>query len=117
MALSWIDWDNGDVTVVALTGRITLGEGTSRLRDAVRQALDRGRNKLVLNLAEVMYVDSSGLGELVHALTSVRRGGGQLKLSNLQALMRDLIQVTRLYSVFEVFPDEESAVNSFHQPA
>ena len=117
MALSWIDWDSGDVTVVALTGRITLGEGTSRLRDAVRQTLERGRNKIVLNLAEVVYVDSSGLGELVHALTSVRRGGGQLKLSNLQALMRDLIQITRLYSVFEVFPDEHSAVNSFHQPA
>jgi anti-sigma B factor antagonist len=117
MALSWIDWDSGDVTVVALTGRITLGEGTSRLRDAVRQTLERGRNKIVLNLAEVVYVDSSGLGELVHSLTSVRRGGGQLKLSNLQALMRDLIQITRLYSVFEVFPDEQSAVNSFHQPA
>jgi anti-sigma B factor antagonist len=117
MALSWIDWDSGDVTVVALTGRITLGEGTSRLRDAVRQTLERGRKKIVLNLAEVVYVDSSGLGELVHALTSVRRAGGQLKLSNLQALMRDLIQITRLYSVFEAFPDEQSAVKSFHQPA
>jgi anti-sigma B factor antagonist len=113
MSLSWIDWDSGEVTVVALTGRLTLGQGTSRLRDAVRQALDRGRNKIVLNLAEVMYVDSSGLGELVHSLTSVRRSGGQLKLSNLQALTRDLIQVTRLYMVFEVFPDDESAVKSF----
>jgi anti-sigma B factor antagonist len=116
MALSWIDWDTGDVTVVALTGRVTLGEGTSRLRGAVQQALDRGRNKIVLNLSEVMYVDSSGLGELVHSLTSVRRSGGQLKLSNLQALTRDLIQVTRLYTVFEVFPDDESAVNSFNKP-
>jgi anti-sigma B factor antagonist len=117
MSLSWIDWDSGDVTIVSLTGRITLGEGTSRLRDAVRQALERGRNKLILNLAEVSYVDSSGLGELVHSLTSVRRGGGQLKLSSLQALTRDLIQITRLYMVFEVFPDDESAINSFHQAA
>jgi anti-sigma B factor antagonist len=117
MALSWIDWDTGDVTIVALTGRITLGDGTARLRDAVRQVLERGRNKIVLNLAEVMYVDSSGLGELVHALTSVRRGGGQLKLSNLQALTRDLIQITRLYTVFEAFPDDDSAVKSFDHPA
>ncbi len=117
MSLSWIDWDSGDVTVVALTGRITLGQGTARLRDAVRAALDRGRNKLVLNFAEVSYVDSSGLGELVHALTSVRSNGGQLKLSNLQSLMRDLIQITRLYTVFEVFPDDEGAIASFQQVA
>jgi anti-sigma B factor antagonist len=114
MALSWFDWDSGDVTVVALTGRITLGEGTSRLRDAVRHALDRDRKKIVLNLAEVMYVDSSGLGELVHAMTSVRHGGGHLKLCSLQGLTRDLIQITRLYTVFEVFPDDESAIRSFH---
>ena len=117
MALSWIDWDSGDVTIVALTGRITLGEGTARLRGAVHQALERGRKKIVLSLREVMYVDSSGLGELVHSLNSVRAGGGQLKLSSLQALTRDLIQITRLYTVFEVFPDDESAIKSFHQPA
>jgi anti-sigma B factor antagonist len=117
MSLSWIDWDTDDVTVIALTGRITLGEGTSRLREAVRQALDRGRNKIVLNLGEVMYLDSSGLGEMVHSLTTVRAEGGQLKLAKLQSLTRDLIRITRLFTVFEVFPDDESAVKSFHQPA
>lgn len=117
MALSWIDWDTGDVTIVALTGRITLGEGTARLRDAIRQTLERGRNKIVLNFAEVVYVDSSGLGELAHALTTVRASGGQLKLCSLPSMTRDLIQITRLCTVFEVFPDDESAINSFHQPA
>ena len=117
MGLTWIDWDSGNVTVIALTGRITLGEGTSRLREAVRQALERGRKKLVLSLGEVMYVDSSGLGELVRALTTVRVSGGQVKLSRLQALTRDLIQMTRLYTVFEVFPDDESAIESFDRAA
>ena len=114
-SLSWIDWDNGDVTVIALTGKITLGDGTVRLREAVRQALDRGRNKLILHLGEVLYVDSSGLGEMVHSLKTVRAEGGQLKLAKLQSLTRDLLQVTRLSTVFDVFEDEESAVKSFHQ--
>lgn len=113
MSLSWIDWDSGDVTVVAMTGRITLGEGTARLRDAVRQALERGRNKLVLSFAEVVYVDSAGLGELVHSLNSVRAAGGQLKLCALHGMTKDLIQITRLCTVFEVFPDDESAIGSF----
>jgi len=113
MSLTWIDWDNHEVTVIALTGKLTLGEGTARLRDAVREALDRGRNKIVLHMGEVMYVDSGGLGEMIHSLTTVRAQGGQLKLAKLQSLARDLIQITRLYTVFEVFPDEEAAVRSF----
>jgi anti-sigma B factor antagonist len=113
MMVNWIDWDRGGVTVIGLSGRITLGEGRTTLRDAIRQALDRGRNKIVLNFAEVQYIDSSGLGELVHALTSVRRSGGQLKLSNLHARIRSLLQITRLDTAFEVFPDDESAVKSF----
>jgi anti-sigma B factor antagonist len=114
-SLSWIDWDTDDVTVIAMTGRITLGDGTTRLREAVQQVLDRGRNKIILNLAEVLYVDSSGLGEMVHSLKTVRSGGGELKLTNLQSLTRDLIQITRLFTVFDVFDNEETAVKSFHQ--
>jgi anti-sigma B factor antagonist len=117
MMVSWIDWDRGGVTVMGLTGRFTVGEGTTPLRDAVRQALDRGRNKIVLNLAEVMYINSSDLGELVRALASVRSSGGQLKLSNVQAFTRGLLQVTRLDTVLEVLPDDESAVKSFSEPA
>jgi len=92
-------------------------EGTSLLQDAVRNILKRGRKKIVLSLANVRYVDSSGLGELLHSLASVRSRGGQLKLSNVQALLRDLLQITRLDTVLEVFPDDESAINSFHQAA
>ena len=105
------------LTVALSVVRAPAQSAALTLQDAVQQALERGRNKIVLNLAEVMYVDSSGLGELVHQLTSVRRGGGQLKLSNLQALTRDLIQITRLYTVFEAFPDDDSAVKSFQHPA
>ncbi len=117
MSLSWIDWDSGDVTVIALTGRITLGEGTSRLREAVKTAMERERLCLVLNLGEVMYIDSSGLGELVHSHNLVKAAGGQLKLSKLQQLARDLIQITRLYTVFDVYPDDDSAIKSFSAAA
>ena len=117
MSLSWIDWDSGEVTVIAFTGRITLGEGTSRLREAVKETVDRGRKLIVLNLGEVAYVDSAGLGELVHAFNFVRAAGGQLKLSKLQQLARDLIQVTRLYTVFDVHPDDEAAIKSFFKAA
>ena len=117
MSLSWIDWDVEDVTIVSLTGRITLGEGTTRLREAVRDALNRGRIKIVLNMSEVLYIDSSGLGEMVHAYNLVKGEGGHLKLMKLQGLARDLLQITRLYTVFDVFPDEESAVKSFRPAA
>jgi anti-sigma B factor antagonist len=113
MMVSWIDWDRGGVTVIGLSGRIILGEGRTTLRDAIRQALDRGRNKIVLNFAEVKYIDSSGLGEVVRALASVRSSGGQLKLSSVQAFTRGLLQVTRIDTILEIFPDDESAIKSF----
>ena len=117
MTLSWVDWDIDDVTVISLTGRITLGEGTARLRDAVKQVLERGRNKIILHMGEVMYIDSSGLGELVQSHTRVMAAGGQLKLVKVQQLARDIIQITRLFTVFEVHPDEETAVKSFQRSA
>ena len=113
MSLHYIDWDAGDVTVIDLTGRITLGQGTERLRQAVQEVLERGRRNLILNFAEVLYVDSSGLGTLVQVRNEVSSNGGTLKLMKLKQMTRDLIQVTHLHTVFEVFPDEESALSSF----
>ncbi|HZT38224.1 MAG TPA: STAS domain-containing protein [Bryobacteraceae bacterium] len=113
MSLEYIDWDIGDVTVINLSGRITLGEGTSRVRAAVREALARGRKNLLLNLHDVFYLDSSGLGELVTLHTTVRKAGGHLKLMKLNELTRNLLTVSKLYTVFETFADEQSALESF----
>jgi len=101
------------IVVVDISGRITHGEGNARLRDVIRELLDKGNRQIVLNLGEVHYVDSSGVGELVHTHTSVRNQGGQLKLANLQKRLYDLLQMTRLHSVFDVERDEASAVQSF----
>lgn len=117
MSLTYIDWDIGDVTVISLAGRITLGEGTSRLRTAVRDAIARGRTKILLNMYDVFFIDSSGLGELVIAHVSARKSGTQVKLMKINQMTRDLLQITKLYSVFEVFPDEPSALQSFQTPA
>ncbi len=117
MSLSWVDWDVEDVTVIMLTGRITLGEGTARLRQAIQEVLDRGRRKLILDLHEVQYIDSSGLGELVHSYNRIKSNAGQLKLMKLQQLARDLMQVTRLYTVFEVYDDQDSAIRSIQAAA
>ena len=115
MALQYIDWDIGEVTVINLIGRITLGKGTMCLRQGVREVLDRGRKQILLNFEEVFYVDSSGLGELVSSMKTVNREGGQLKLMKLNQITRYLIQVTQLYTVFEVFDNEKSALHSFGQ--
>jgi anti-sigma B factor antagonist len=103
----------GDVTVLDATGRITLGEGSSTFRDSLRDLTARGHKKLLLNLADVTYIDSSGIGELVSAFTSVTNQGGQVKLLNLTKRVKDLLQITKLYTVFEVFDDEAAAVRSF----
>jgi anti-sigma B factor antagonist len=115
MSLQYVDWDIGDVTVVNLSGRITLGDGTSRLRRAVREAMERGRKDLLLNLDDVFYIDSSGLGELVTLHTTVGKAGGHLKLMKLKEVTRDLLTVTKLYTVFETFTDEQSALKSFEK--
>ena len=103
----------GDVTVVDAVGRITLGEGSSLLREDLRQMIGKGQKKILLNLAEVSYIDSSGIGELVSGFTTVTNQGGELKLLNLTKRVHDLLQITKLYTVFEVFDDEAAAVRSF----
>ncbi len=101
------------VTIVDLSGRITLGEGSVVLRDTVRDLLSKGQKKILLNLAEVNYIDSSGIGELVSAFTSCKNQGGELKLLNLTKKVHDLLQITKLYTVFDVREDEASAVKAF----
>ena len=113
MSLQYVDSDIGNVTLVELTGRITLGRGTEVLREAIDNVLASGRSSILLNLAEVFYIDSSGLGTLVHSNSIVRKAGGQLKLLKPREVARDLIQVTRLYTIFEVFDDEQAALKSF----
>ena len=103
----------GDVTVVDAAGKITLGEGSAMLRDQVRNLLGAGHRKILINLGEVNYIDSSGIGELVSCFTAVTGLSGQLKLLNLTKRVHDLLQITKLYTVFEIHDDEAKAVRSF----
>ncbi len=95
------------------SGDITLGEGSATLRKMVRELVDGGRLKILLNLAEVHYIDSAGVGELVNTFTTVRGAGGELKIASLTKRVHDVIQLTRLYTIFDVQPDEHSALKSF----
>ena len=104
----------GDVVVIDVSGRITLGEGSSNLREGIREMLSKGSRKILLNLGDVSYIDSSGIGELVSGFTTVTNQGGQLKLLNLTKRVRDLLQITKLYTVFDVHDDEAAAVRSFN---
>lgn len=101
------------VTIVDLSGRITLGEGSVVLRDTIKDLLSKGQKKILLNLGDVSYIDSSGIGELVSAFTSVRNQGGELKLLHLTKKVHDLLQITKLYTVFDVKDDEAQAVGAF----
>ena len=103
----------GDVTVVDAAGRITLGEGASTFRDLIRDLVNKGNKKILLNLSDVSYIDSSGIGEMVSGYTTVTNSGGQLKLLGLSKRVKDLLQITKLYTVFEAFDDESTAVRSF----
>ena len=103
----------GDVVVIDVVGRITLGEGATALRETIRGLVTKGNKKMVLNLGEVSYIDSSGIGELVSGFTSATNQGGVLKLLGLTKRVKDLLQITKLYTVFEVFDSETSAVRSF----
>lgn len=105
------------VTVVDVSGRITLGEGCSQLRDLIREQLGKGKKNVLLNLADVTYIDSSGIGELVSAFTAVSNQGGQLKLLSLTKKVHDLLQITKLYTVFDVHDDEAKAIGSFGKVA
>jgi anti-sigma B factor antagonist len=113
MSMTLATREVGGVTIVDLSGKITLGEGGVTLRDEVRKLLAAGQKKIVLNLAEVNYIDSSGLGELVSAYTAVKNAGGELKLLNLTSKVRDLLVITKLVTVFDVKDDEAAAVSSF----
>ena len=103
----------GGVTIVDLSGRIVLGEGSAGLRDLVRNLVSEGIKKILLNLRNVDYIDSSGLGELVSAFTKMRSQGGELKLLNLTRRVRSLLQITKLITVFDITDDEATSVKSF----
>ncbi len=113
MSLRATHRDAGPVTVVELGGRITLGDGSALLRRTIRGLLDDQRKRILLNLADVDYIVSSGIGELVSGFTAVKNQGGELKLLNLTKKVRDLLQITKLYTVFEVFTEESIALRSF----
>ncbi|HWD97382.1 MAG TPA: STAS domain-containing protein [Bryobacteraceae bacterium] len=103
----------GNVAIVDLTGKVTLGENTGILRDELRSLLSQGNKDIILNMAGVSYVDSAGLGELVGAYTTATNQGGAVKLLHLQGKMKDLMQITKLHTIFPAYEDEQAAVNSF----
>jgi anti-sigma B factor antagonist len=113
MALTTKTRQVGGVTIIDLHGKITLGENTGILRDELRSLLSQGKKQIVLNMAEVSYVDSAGLGELVGAYTTATNQGGAVKLLNMQSKMRDLMAITKLHTIFPSFEDEKLAVSSF----
>jgi anti-sigma B factor antagonist len=102
------------VTIVDLSGSIVLGEGSVVLRDTIKDLSTQGTKKILLNLGNVTYIDSSGLGELISAYTSVRHAGGELKLLNLTKKVHDLLQITKLYTVFDILDDEPAAIAAFN---
>jgi anti-sigma B factor antagonist len=101
------------VTILDLSGRITLGEGSVQLRDAIRDLISKGIKHILLNLGDVNYIDSSGLGELVSAFTTAKNQNADVKLLNLTKKVKDVLQVTKLYTVFDIYDDEASAISSF----
>ena len=103
----------GNVTIVDLSGRITLGDGSGLVRNTIKDQLNAGHKDLLLNLADVTYMDSAGLGELVGAYASVTNAGGRIKLLNAQGRVSEVLAVTKLYTVFESFSDEAAALASF----
>ena len=107
----------GDVVVLDLKGKITLGEGDELLKDKVNSLVNQGHKKIVLNLADVPYIDSAGLGEVVRTYTTVSRQGGSLKLLNLTKRISDLLSITKLLTVFETFDVEKEAIASFSASA
>ena len=114
MVLQGTNREVGDVAVADFSGKITLGEGSSTLRRTIRELVEQGQRKILLNLSDVGYIDSSGIGELVSAHSTVRRVNGELKILNLTKRVHDILQITRLFTVFDVQSDEDAAVRSFH---
>lgn len=105
--------ENGGVSILDVTGRLTIGEDATKLSETLRHLSSTGHKKILLNLAALTYLDSSGLGVLVSSFASVERSGGQLKLENLTSRVKDLLLITKLYTVFEIFDNEAAAVLSF----
>lgn len=104
---------SNEVTIVDLSGQIKLGEGSAALRDTVKDLVGKGQKKILLNLGDISYIDSSGLGELISAYASVRKQGGELMLLNLTKKVQDLLQITKLYTVFQIMDDETAAIAAF----
>jgi anti-sigma B factor antagonist len=113
MALKIDPREVAHVTILDIEGRIVLGDEIHQLRDAIRDLIGQGKKKIILNLAGVDYIDSSGVGELVASFTAVRNSGGELKLLNLTQKVQDILYVTKLYTVFDIKDDEFHAVKSF----
>ena len=105
----------GDVTILDMSGKVTIGEGSVALRSAIRRLLEEGKKKILLNISGVGYIDSSGIGELVSSFTAINKEGGQLKLLNLTQKLQDLLAITKLLTVFDVYDSEADALNSFRQ--
>jgi anti-sigma B factor antagonist len=113
MSLTLSIRENNGVSVVDLSGRVTMGEGASALRDTLRDITANGQLRILLNLGEVSYIDSSGMGLLVSSFATIAGLGGQLKLLNMTVRVKDLLLITKLYTVFEAYDDEASAIASF----
>ena len=103
----------GDITILDMDGKVTIGEGSVALRTAIRRLLEENKKKILLNLGKVGYIDSSGIGELVSSYTAINKEGGQLKLLNLTTKLKDLLGITKLLTVFDVYESEADALNSF----
>ena len=117
MALTAKTRQVGDVSIVDLNGKITLGESSGVLRDELKSLLAMGRKSILVNMANVSYVDSAGLGELVGSYTTATNQGGAIKLLHLQSKMKDLLQITKLHTIFPIFEDENEAIASFGKSA
>jgi anti-sigma B factor antagonist len=113
MSVKLTTHQKSEVTIIDISGKLTLGEGTSSLRTKIRELVEGGSRRIVLNMADVSYMDSSGLGEMIASHTTVTTAGGEMKLLNLAKRVHDLLKLTKLYTVFETFEDEASAVDSF----
>jgi anti-sigma B factor antagonist len=111
--LNITDRQAGDIAILDMSGKVTIGEGSVALRTAIRRLLGEGKKKILLNLGGVGYVDSSGIGELVSSFTAVNKEGGSLKLLNLTQKLQDLLAITKLLTVFDVFDSEADALSSF----
>ncbi len=116
MSVDFSTRQSNGITIVDLRGRITLGEGSVTLRDTVHDLLSKGQKKILLNLGDVNYIDSSGIGELVSAFTAAKKQDGEVRLLNLTKKVHDLLQITKLYTVFDVKDNEALAIQSFSAP-